>query len=80
MPPAKRAAPAQPKLLTEAARAQLLEDLEALVLASAMTARKLLADDLAKLAKGREARSTRSLSLAAHRLQLVHGQAQELHR
>lgn len=67
------------KLMTEAQRAERITALEECLLAAALAARTLLADDLDKLARGREARTAKSLSHIAHRLQLaletVHGLA-----
>jgi hypothetical protein len=72
--------PPQPKLMTEAQRVQQIDQLEECLLAACYAARKLLADDLSKLARGREARTAKALSLVAHRAQLAHGMVQELHR
>ena len=60
------------KPLTRAQRAAQLEQLQQLALAATMVASKLLADDLAKLGRGQEAPDARQLTLAVHRLQLVH--------
>jgi hypothetical protein len=61
--------------LSKAQRADKLEELERLVLAALMLGQQLLADDLARLGRGEEARDVPQLSLAAHRLQLVHSWA-----
>lgn len=62
--------------LTQAQRATQLEQLEQLTLAATMTASKLLAHDLAKLARGEAAPDAKQLTLAIHRLQLVLGWVQ----
>lgn len=60
------------KRLSKAQRADKLEELERLTLAALMLGQQLLADDLGKLGRGEEARDVPQLSLACHRLQLVH--------
>ena len=59
------------KPLTKAQRATKRDELHQLVLAAALRASELVADDLQRLAKDQEAPELRELTLAAHRLQLV---------
>lgn len=57
--------------LTKAQRATKRSELHQLVLAAALRASELVADDLGRLAKDQAAPELRELTLAAHRLQLV---------
>lgn len=68
------------KALSKAQRANKVEELCQLVLAANLRCSELLADDLRRLAQDHPAPDARPLSLAAHRLQLVHQAATELAR
>jgi hypothetical protein len=57
--------------LTKAQRATKREELHQLVLAAALRAQELVADDLGRLARDQAAPELRELTLASHRLQLV---------